>query len=158
MLLDLFKKQIVMLNLLKQKAKYLPRRIASATTSALTAVTNKIPNVNSLVKKTDYDAKTLDIKSKYFTTADYNRFTNEKVDLKIKQKQIVSKSDISGFIDNSILNKRVATIATKLNAEQGKIQIGNTYHIYHISAWKSKGCLMKVLMLLLHLIIALLQR
>ena len=39
-------------------------------------------------KKTDYDAEILDIKSKYFTTADYNRFTitNEKLDLKIKKK------------------------------------------------------------------------
>ena len=91
------------------------------------------------------------------------------------------------------MNKRVEIIATKLNAEQGKIpeleaidsgyfrdeiqfdddgtqgylvfqsiyryfkKIDNTYHIHHISAWKSKGCLMKVLMLLQHLIIALLQ-
>ena len=29
-------------------------------------------------KKTDYDAEVLDIKAKYFTTTDYNRFTNEK--------------------------------------------------------------------------------
>ena len=46
----------------------------------------------------------LDIKPKYFTTADYNRFTNEKFDLKIKQKELVSKSDIAGFINNSDLN------------------------------------------------------
>ena len=39
-------------------------------------------------KNTDYDAEILDIKSNYFTTADYNRFTitNEKLDLKIKEK------------------------------------------------------------------------
>ena len=59
-----------------------------ATTTALTAVENKIPNVSNLVKKTDYDAKILDIKSKYFTTADYDGFTNEELDLKIKQKTI----------------------------------------------------------------------
>ena len=65
----------------------------------------------------------LDIKPKYFTTADYNRFTNEKFDLKIKQKELVSKSDIAGFINNSDLNKKVATLATKveLKAEQDKI-------------------------------------
>ena len=28
-----------------------------ATTTALTAVENKIPNINNLVEKTDYDAK-----------------------------------------------------------------------------------------------------
>ena len=32
-----------------------------ATNSALTAIENKIPNVSNLVKKTDYDAKILDI-------------------------------------------------------------------------------------------------
>ena len=34
-----------------------------ATNSALTAVENKIPNVSSLVRKTDYDAKVSEIKS-----------------------------------------------------------------------------------------------
>ena len=65
----------------------------------------------------------MDIKSKYFTTADYNRFTNERLDLKRKQKQLVNKSDIAGFIDNSDLNKKVVILATKaaLKAEQDKI-------------------------------------
>ena len=56
-----------------------------ATTTALTAVENEIPDISDLVKKADYDAEILDIKSKYFTTADYNRFRKEKLDLKIKQ-------------------------------------------------------------------------
>ena len=38
------------------------------TTGALTVVKNKIPSVSNLVKKTDYDAKILLIKSKYNTT------------------------------------------------------------------------------------------
>ena len=38
--------------------------------------------------KKDCDTEMLNIKSKYFTTADYNRFTNEKLDLKIKQKEL----------------------------------------------------------------------
>ena len=63
-----------------------------ATTSALNAVENKIFDVSDLVKKTDYDAEILDIKSKYFTTADYNRFTNENFDLKIKQKQLINRA------------------------------------------------------------------
>ena len=44
----------------------------------------KIRNVGGLVKKTDYDAKIKDIERKYFTTADYNKFTNGKLDVKIK--------------------------------------------------------------------------
>ena len=47
----------------------------------------KIPDVSNFVKKTDYDTEISDIKSKYFTTANYNKFTNEKLDLKIKQKE-----------------------------------------------------------------------
>ena len=35
-----------------------------ATTAALNAVENKIPDVGNLVKKTDYDTKLLDIESK----------------------------------------------------------------------------------------------
>ena len=59
-----------------------------ATTAALTVVENKIPDISNLVKKTDYDAEILDIKPKYFTTAHYNRFRKEKLDLKNKTKTI----------------------------------------------------------------------
>ena len=61
--------------------------------------------------------------SKYFTTAGYNKFTNENLDLKIIQKELVDKSDIAGFINNDDLDKNVATLATKaeLKAEQDKI-------------------------------------
>ena len=102
-----------------------------ATTAALTAVENKIPDVNNLVKKTkkkekktDYDAEILDIKSKYFSTANYNKFTSEKPDLKIKQKKVVSRFDIAGLINNTDLDKEVATLATKakLKAKQDKIK------------------------------------
>ena len=51
-----------------------------ATTSALNAVENKIPDISSLVKKTDYNAKILDIEKKvtdhdhdkYITTLEFN--------------------------------------------------------------------------------------
>ena len=59
-----------------------------------------------------------------FTTADCNKSTNKNLDVKVKQKQIVSdKSGIAVFIDNSDLNKKVATLATKaeLKAEQDTI-------------------------------------
>ena len=36
------------------------------TTTALTTVENKIPNVSDLVQKTDSDAKTSGIENKYF--------------------------------------------------------------------------------------------
>ena len=48
----------------------IPSTIDLPTPAALTTVETKMPNVNNLVKKTDYDAETLDIKSSYFTTGD----------------------------------------------------------------------------------------
>ena len=56
----------------------------------MSAVGNKIPNVSNLIRKADYGVEKLDIKSNYFTTVDYNRFTNKKLDLKIKQEWLTS--------------------------------------------------------------------
>ena len=50
----------------------------------ISEVENKFPSVSGLVKKTDYDAKVKDIEGKYFTTADYNKFTSDILDVKIK--------------------------------------------------------------------------
>ena len=56
------------------------------TTANLNAVEIKMPDAINLVKKTDYDAKISDIESNYFTTSDYNKYTNETIDNKIKEK------------------------------------------------------------------------
>ena len=59
----------------------------------ISEVENKIPSVSGLVKKTDYDAKIKDIEGKYFTSADYGKFTSDVLDEKIKQKELVNKYD-----------------------------------------------------------------
>ena len=46
-----------------------------ATTTALNAVENEIPNISDLVKKSDYDNEIQVVKSKYLITSDYNKFT-----------------------------------------------------------------------------------
>ena len=83
-----------------------------ATTAALTPVENIIPDVSNQVKK-NYDAKILDIESKYFTTADYNKVKQVKklkqsqtLDVKIKRKGLVDKSVFAGFINNADLDKK----------------------------------------------------
>ena len=43
--------------------------------------------------------------TKYFITGDYNKFTDEILDVKIK-KCLVDKSDKWGFINNSDLDKK----------------------------------------------------
>ena len=63
-----------------------------ATTTAFTAVENKIPSVTNLAKKTDYNTKVNKIEKKitdhnhdkYITTPDFNKFTAEIFDLRLK--------------------------------------------------------------------------
>ena len=112
--MDLLKKQIIMLKLVKSK---IPSISGLVTNSALTVVENKIPDVSNLVKKTDYNAKISDIESKYITAVDYNKFTKNIVDNSIKSKNFVNKSAIAK------LDKKVAALATKaeLKTEQDKI-------------------------------------
>ena len=72
-------------------------------------------------EKTDYDTKILDIESKHIITADYNKFTKDIVGNSIKSKSLTDKSDISGFINSSELDKKiVATLATKADLKQNK--------------------------------------
>ena len=52
-------------------------------------------------------------RKKYFIIADYIRFMSEILDAKIKQKELVNKSDISNLARNSDLNTRLTTLATK---------------------------------------------
>ena len=70
------------------------------------AVENKIPDVSKLAKKTDYNAKILNIESKCFTMSDCNKFTRDIFDAKIKEKGLIDKSAISGLINNANLNKK----------------------------------------------------
>ena len=59
----------------------------------------------------------------HFTTADYNKFTSQRLDANIRQKELVDKSAITKFPNNGDLNKKVATLAIKaeLRAEQDKL-------------------------------------
>ena len=66
-----------------------------ATTVALIAGENKIPKVSGLGKKTDYDAEIRDIKDKCFTTSDYEKFTNNILDVSITAKKLVNESGLN---------------------------------------------------------------
>ena len=61
--------------------------------------------------------------TKCFTDSDYNKFTGEILNTKIKEKGLGDISDISGFMNNSELDKKIVTLATNagLKVEQGKI-------------------------------------
>ena len=83
-----------------------------ATAAALRAVENEIPSSNDLVKKAEFDSNIAEIekkKKKSFTTSGYNKFTKDILDAKIKEKELFKKSDISGFQNNSDLDKKIVT-------------------------------------------------
>ena len=86
----------------------------------MTAVENRIHYVSNLVKEGDNDPKILVIEFKYFTTDDYNKFASQTLDAKIKQKALLTKSDISNLVKSINLDKNVATLATKEKSRELK--------------------------------------
>ena len=98
-----------------------------ATTTALTAFENKIPNVSNLVKKTDYKTKISEIENtmitdhdhdKYITIQDFNKLTSENFTVRLKQVNFQSKNDITNFIkktDFDIKLKNVTSNKIELN-------------------------------------------
>ena len=92
-------------------------------------VEDKIPNFSSLLKKTFYNEKNItkisDNEKKYFTTSNYNKFTDRKPATKIKEKGLVDKFSVSDLIKNSDVNTKVATLATKVELKAQHDQIVN---------------------------------
>ena len=68
-----------------------------------------------MFKKADYDSKE-NIKNKYFSTSDYNKFTNNILDAKITLKMLVNES---GFNENI---KILATKEVIKNSKRGRIK------------------------------------
>ena len=89
-----------MLKSLKQREK-IPSISGLATNAALATVENKIPNINNLVIKTDYDAKITEIEKKltdhncdiYITTAEFNNLTASVFNARLAQANLVTKTD-----------------------------------------------------------------
>ena len=78
-------------------------------------IDNTIPDLSGLLKKTYYEVEILERHEKYFTAFDYNKFTSDILDAKIKQRELVNKYDISKVLKYSDLNTKLATLAKKQN-------------------------------------------
>ena len=96
-------------------------------------IMKKISDVSGLVTSTGIDtkieevdtkmkliSKLLEIKGKYFSISDYNKFLSDIIRV-IRQNEIVKKADISNLVKD--LNTKLAVLATKaeLKAEKEKI-------------------------------------
>ena len=85
----------------------------------MTAVENKIPDVSSLVKKTDYNAKILNIENKvtnhdhnkYITNSEFNSLITKNFKARLAQANLVTKTDFDATLKS--LNKKVTSNKTK---------------------------------------------
>ena len=84
---------------------------ATVLNRKISEVDNEILSVSVFVKKIDYDAKIKEIEGKYFTTTDYNKFTSDILDVKIKQKDSVNKSNSDKKLIN--INEKTSSKKTK---------------------------------------------
>ena len=96
----------------------------SATTTAVTAVENKIPNVSNLVNKTDYNTKISEIENKittdhdhdkYITTQVFNKLTSENFTARLKQADLGSKSDIANFVKETDFDNKLKNVTSNKN-------------------------------------------
>ena len=85
----------------------------------MTAVENETPDNTSLIKKTDYDEKILDIEKKvtdndhdkYITTSEFNKLATENFKSRLAQANLVAKTDF----DN-----KLASINREINSNKTK--------------------------------------
>ena len=110
-----------MLKLLKLKKKTSINGLA--TNAALTAVENKIPNINGLVKKQIiYNTKITEIEKKltdhnhgkYITTPEFNKLTTEVFDARLVETSLVTRTDFHTKLIT--LNKKITSNKQNINS------------------------------------------
>ena len=97
----------------------IPSITGLATNLALTAVENEIPNVSSLVKKTDCDTKISKIENKvsdhnhdkYITTPEFNILAARVFNARLAKANVVTKTDFDAKLQS--LNKKINSNKTK---------------------------------------------
>ena len=81
----------------------------------MTAVENKIPNISSVVKKTEYDTKITEIEKKltdhnhdkYITTPEFNNLASDVFNARLAQANLMAKTDFDAKM--SSLNRKITT-------------------------------------------------
>ena len=91
----------------------IPNITGLATSSALTAVENKLPDVRSLVKKADSDRKISDIEkkitdhdhNKYITIPEFNTIAANVFNARLAQANVITKTDFEAKLSG--INKKL---------------------------------------------------
>ena len=100
-----------------------------AATAALTAVENKIPNVNNLVKKTDYNTKISEIENKittdhdhdkYITTQEFNKLASEKCFARLGQPNLANKNEMANLIIKTDFDDKLKNLNKNLSWNKTK--------------------------------------
>ena len=85
----------------------LPSITSLATTTSLIAVKNAITSVNDIYNKIKIDNLCI-------TLTDYNKFTKDTVDTKLKQAKLGTKCDIADFAKKVYINEKLININKKV--------------------------------------------
>ena len=90
-----------------------------ATTTALTAVENKIANARNSAKKANYNTKFSEIENKittyhdrdkYIATQEFNNLTSEKFTVRLAQAHLASRSYIANFAKETDFDDKLKTL------------------------------------------------
>ena len=106
----------------------IPSISSLATTSALTAVENKIPHVNNLVKTTDYNKKISETENKvndhdhdkYISSPEVNTLAASVFNARLAQANLVTKTDFDAKLQR--LNKKINSNRTKHLLDENEIK------------------------------------
>ena len=94
-----------------------------ATTTALTAVESKVPNVSNLVKKTDYNPKISETENKittdhdhgkYIITQEFDKLTAKDFTARLAQINLASKIDIVNFVKKTDFDDKLKNLNKKI--------------------------------------------
>ena len=105
-----------------------------AIKSALTAVENKIPDISSLVKKTDYNTKITELEKKlidrnhgkYITIPEINKLSTEVFVARLKQANLVTKTDFDYKLKR--LNHKINSNKTKHIVVENELKKLKTFY------------------------------
>ena len=106
----------------------MPNVRSLATKTALTTVENKIPDVRSLVNKTDYNTKINETEKKltnhdhdkYITTPEFNNLAAAVFDIRLKRANLVTETDFDNKV--SSLDSKIAANKTKNESIEDEIK------------------------------------